>query len=52
MQLSEETKERIVKAVEVGKTITHYGWIPLILWLGYTQSKPKPQLIRIINPLA
>ncbi|EPX74161.1 mitochondrial TOM complex subunit Tom7 [Schizosaccharomyces osmophilus] len=52
MQLTEESKERLIKVFNVGKTVTHYGWIPFILWLGYTQSSPKPQLMRVINPLA
>nr|NP_595542.1 putative TOM complex subunit Tom7 [Schizosaccharomyces pombe]CAA16905.1 mitochondrial TOM complex subunit Tom7 (predicted) [Schizosaccharomyces pombe] len=34
MQISEESKERLVKVFNIGKTVTHYGWIPLILWLG------------------
>ncbi|KIM46432.1 hypothetical protein M413DRAFT_24159 [Hebeloma cylindrosporum] len=49
---SEETKERIGKVVEVGRTILHYGWIPLIIYVGFTRSNPQPSLIKLISPLA
>ncbi|KIM91217.1 hypothetical protein PILCRDRAFT_1399 [Piloderma croceum F 1598] len=60
---SEETKERITKIVEVGRThsypnlphlqtVLHYGWIPLIIYVGYTRSNPQPSLIKMISPLA
>ncbi|TFK99164.1 Tom7-domain-containing protein [Pterulicium gracile] len=49
---SEETKESIIKAVELGRTLLHYGWIPLIIYVGFTQSDPQPSLIKLISPLA
>ncbi|KJA29793.1 hypothetical protein HYPSUDRAFT_174666 [Hypholoma sublateritium FD-334 SS-4] len=49
---SEDTKERINKAVEIGRTILHYGWIPLIIYVGFTRSNPKPELFKLISPLA
>ncbi|KAF8969401.1 hypothetical protein BDZ97DRAFT_1915358 [Flammula alnicola] len=62
---SEDTKERINKVVEVGRefgllttshpviqTILHYGWIPLIIYVGFTRSNPKPELFKLISPLA
>ncbi|KAF9057907.1 TOM7 family-domain-containing protein [Panaeolus papilionaceus] len=45
---SEETKERINKVVEVGRTVLHYGWIPLIIYVGFTQSNPQPSLIKSV----
>ncbi|TFY66493.1 hypothetical protein EVG20_g4594 [Dentipellis fragilis] len=42
---SEETKERIIRAVEYGHTVLHYGWIPFIIYVGYTRSNPQPSLI-------
>ncbi|KDQ64428.1 hypothetical protein JAAARDRAFT_118863 [Jaapia argillacea MUCL 33604] len=45
---SEETKERIVKVVEIGRTVLHYGWIPLIIYVGYTRSNPQPSLIKCV----
>ncbi|KAG2156329.1 TOM7 family-domain-containing protein [Suillus clintonianus] len=45
---SEETKERITKLVEVGRTVMHYGWIPLIIYIGYTRSTPQPTLIKCV----
>ncbi|SGY67657.1 BQ5605_C004g02794 [Microbotryum silenes-dioicae] len=44
--LSEDTKDIIVRTVEYAKTVAHYGWIPLILWVGYTNSTPRPNLIK------
>ncbi|KAF8524704.1 mitochondrial import receptor subunit TOM7 [Hysterangium stoloniferum] len=49
---SDETKERILKVVEFGRTILHYGWIPLIIYVGYKQSTPQPSLIKLLTPLA
>ncbi|KAM6496092.1 hypothetical protein JOM56_008798 [Amanita muscaria] len=28
------------------KTVLHYGWIPLIIYVGYTRSNPQPSLIK------
>ncbi|TRX95442.1 hypothetical protein FHL15_003773 [Xylaria flabelliformis] len=44
--LSEESKERIGKIIEVSKVAMHYGYLPLILYLGYTRSDPRPSIIR------
>ncbi|KAF5322375.1 hypothetical protein D9619_000596 [Psilocybe cf. subviscida] len=49
---SEEAKERINKIVEVGRTVMHYGWIPFIIYVGYTRSNPQPELFKLISPLA
>ncbi|KAI1753514.1 hypothetical protein F4782DRAFT_79353, partial [Xylaria castorea] len=32
--LSEESKERIGKIIEISKVAMHYGYLPLILYLG------------------
>ncbi|KAF2093912.1 hypothetical protein NA57DRAFT_80917 [Rhizodiscina lignyota] len=34
MQLSEESKERIARIIDVSRVAIHYGYLPLILWLG------------------
>ncbi|KIM95911.1 hypothetical protein OIDMADRAFT_20879 [Oidiodendron maius Zn] len=52
MQLSEETKERIGKVIDLSRVAIHYGYLPLILYLGYTQSEPRPSIIRLLSPLA
>ncbi|RYC62281.1 hypothetical protein CHU98_g3937 [Xylaria longipes] len=44
--LSEESKERIGKIIEISKVAMHYGYLPLILYLGYTRSDPRPSIIR------
>ncbi|KAI6135079.1 TOM7 family-domain-containing protein [Pisolithus thermaeus] len=43
---SEETKERITKVVDIARTVIHYGWIPLIIYIGYTRSSPQPTVIK------
>ncbi|KIW57454.1 hypothetical protein PV05_06005 [Exophiala xenobiotica] len=52
IQFSEETKERISKVIDITKEVVHYGYLPLILYLGYTRSEPKPALISLISPFA
>ncbi|OAA77660.1 Mitochondrial outer membrane translocase complex, subunitt Tom7 [Akanthomyces lecanii RCEF 1005] len=48
--LSEESKERIGKLIDISRVAVHYGYLPLILYLGYTRSDPKPSLIRYEAP--
>ncbi|KAF9006622.1 TOM7 family-domain-containing protein [Cyathus striatus] len=47
---SEDTKERIAKVIEIGRTVLHYGWIPFIIYVGYTRSNPQPSLIKYLLP--
>ncbi|KAF5358929.1 hypothetical protein D9758_004840 [Tetrapyrgos nigripes] len=49
---SEDTKERIAKVIEVGRTVFHYAWVPMIIYVGFTRSNPQPSLIKLISPLA
>ncbi|BGP13364.1 hypothetical protein JCM10213v2_001283 [Rhodosporidiobolus nylandii] len=49
---SDDNKERIAKAIEAAKTVVHYGWIPLILYVGWSSSNPRPPIARLISPLA
>lgn len=51
MQLSEESKERITKVIDLSRVAIHYGYLPLILYLGYTRSEPKVSLLRLLSPL-
>ncbi|KAF3035635.1 hypothetical protein E8E11_003123 [Didymella keratinophila] len=44
--------ERIARIIDVSRVAIHYGYLPLILYLGYSQSQPKPSLIRLFSPLA
>lgn len=32
----------------VPQTILHYGWIPLIIYVGFTRSNPKPELFKYV----
>lgn len=50
--LSEESKERIGKIIEISRIAVHYGYLPLVLYLGYTRSEPKPSIIRLLSPLS
>ncbi|WQF79776.1 Putative mitochondrial import receptor subunit TOM7 [Colletotrichum destructivum] len=45
--LSEESKERIGKIIEISRIAIHYGYLPLVLYLGYTRSEPRPPFIRL-----
>ncbi|CAN6661420.1 mitochondrial import receptor subunit Tom7p [Trichomonascus vanleenenianus] len=51
LTLSEESKERISKLLDVGRVTLHYGWIPFILYLGWSSSLPRPGLIKLLSPL-
>lgn len=52
LALSEESKERIGKLIEVARVAIHYGYLPMILYLGYTRSEPRPSLHRLLSPLS
>ncbi|KAL8400491.1 hypothetical protein RB594_000761 [Gaeumannomyces avenae] len=49
LTLSEESKERIGKLIDVSRVVIHYGYLPLILYLGYTRSEPRPSVIKYVN---
>ncbi|EAU33418.1 conserved hypothetical protein [Aspergillus terreus NIH2624] len=46
VQFSEETKERISKVIDVSRVAIHYGYLPLIVYLGmeHSASRPQPQM--------
>ncbi|KAI9206155.1 uncharacterized protein BJ171DRAFT_498879 [Polychytrium aggregatum] len=50
--MHEETRERLVKLFEWTRRFVHIGFIPLIIYIGYTRSVPKPSLLKMISPLA
>ncbi|KAL2162654.1 hypothetical protein VTH06DRAFT_6490 [Thermothelomyces fergusii] len=50
--LSEETRERIAKIIEISRVVIHYGYLPFVLYLGYTRSDPRPSIIRLLSPLS
>ncbi|KAI3638341.1 hypothetical protein MIR68_003952 [Amoeboaphelidium protococcarum] len=48
-----DTRNDIVqRVVQFGAWAFHYGFIPFLLYLGYTKSNPKPSIMRLISPLA
>ncbi|KAK0754576.1 TOM7 family-domain-containing protein [Schizothecium vesticola] len=50
--LSEESKERISRIIEISRVAIHFGYLPFILYLGYTRSDPRPSIIRLLSPLS
>ncbi|CRL02273.1 CLUMA_CG015447, isoform A [Clunio marinus] len=38
MQLSEQSKERLGLVFEVAKTVFHWGFIPTVLYLGFSKG--------------
>jgi import receptor subunit TOM7 len=44
-------QERIARIIDVSRVAIHYGYLPLILYLGYSQSQPKPSLIRYVTAI-
>ncbi|KAJ5715037.1 uncharacterized protein N7483_012218 [Penicillium malachiteum] len=34
VQFSEETKERVSKVIDISRVAIHYGYLPLIIYLG------------------
>ncbi|KAF7714134.1 Uncharacterized protein PECH_000318 [Penicillium ucsense] len=49
VQFSEETKERVSKVIDISRVAIHYGYLPLIVYLGYSYSEPKPSLFKYGN---
>jgi len=45
-QVLTQLQERIARIIDVSRVAIHYGYLPLILYLGYSRSEPKPSLIR------
>ncbi|CCE91332.1 Tom7p TDEL_0C04430 [Torulaspora delbrueckii] len=49
--LSDESKERISKIVNMTHTVAHYGWIPFILYLGWAHTANRPNVLNLLSPL-
>ena len=49
--LSDESKERLTKFFNLTHTVAHYGWIPFVLYLGWSQTSNKPNLLNLLSPL-
>ncbi|KAJ2709706.1 translocase of the outer mitochondrial membrane [Coemansia spiralis] len=50
--MNDTVKDVIVRGTAVGRFLVHWGYIPLILYIGYRSSSPKPPLARIFSPMA
>lgn len=44
-------QERITRLIDLSRVVVHYGYLPLILYIGYTRSDPKPALIKYVPAL-
>lgn len=42
-------QERIARIIDVSRVAIHYGYLPLILYLGWSQSQPKPSIVRYVS---
>ncbi|PYH48294.1 mitochondrial import receptor subunit TOM7 [Aspergillus saccharolyticus JOP 1030-1] len=49
VQFSEETKERISKVIDVSRVAIHYGYLPLIIYLGMKLLPRTQSLLRATN---
>jgi import receptor subunit TOM7 len=38
-QLSEESRERISKVLDLGRVALHYGWIHFVIYVGEYESE-------------
>ncbi|KAI8912893.1 hypothetical protein BC831DRAFT_408178 [Entophlyctis helioformis] len=50
--MQDETRDRIYRVFALVKRAVHIGFIPLVIYLGYTRSFPRPSLLKILSPLA
>lgn len=48
----EDIREKLVKSMAVARRVLHVGWIPLIIYFGFTQSPNTPSILKIISPFA
>ena len=39
-------------SLKTTQTVLHYGWIPMIIYIGYTRSSPQPMFIKCVLPLS
>lgn len=44
--ISSPSFETIVNSKVLVQTVVHYGWVPLILYVGWSTSNPRPPLVR------
>ncbi|GMM46881.1 Tom7 protein [Pichia kluyveri] len=53
LNLSEESKERFSNLFSSAQTIVHYGWLPFVIYLGWssTSNSNKPNLVSLLSPL-
>ena len=49
--LIESLVDTVTWTVGVIKPIVHVGFVPLVLYLGWRNAKPRPTLLQMISPL-
>ena len=45
------TSPTAVSAFKATKTAVHWGFIPLIIYLGMTRTEPRPTITQLLTPL-
>ena len=48
--LSDESKDRIAKVLDYSRVIAHYGFIPLVLYMGWAATPNRPSLFNLLSP--
>lgn len=50
LAFSDEAKERIAKLMAWTRTTLHYGFIPYVLYLGWSITPTRPPLVALLTP--
>ena len=45
-----KVENSVTKVLDVIKVVAHIAWLPLVLYIGYRSSEPRPSLLAILNP--
>ncbi|KAL9690512.1 hypothetical protein QQ045_010912 [Rhodiola kirilowii] len=48
--IAKKFKELTNKTMKVAKVVAHYGFIPLVIYVGMT-SEPKPTVLQLLSPI-
>ncbi|MCJ1385917.1 hypothetical protein MMC17_009041 [Xylographa soralifera] len=49
LQFSDETKERIAKVIDISRIAIHYGYLPLIIYLGEKREIDFSRIVLIYS---
>ncbi|GMM51652.1 Tom7 protein [Starmerella bacillaris] len=51
IKMTDELKERLSRVIDTGRVVLQYGWIPFVVYVGWKQSTPRPNLLKLLSPL-